>query len=256
MARQRRILSNSNYYHILIRGNNKNYIFEKNKAKKIFWDKLCVLEFEKDLELAAWCIMNNHVHLVAKVEPEKLSKAMKRLNTSFAMYWHRTNHSVGHVFQDRFKSIPIESDVSLLNVIRYVHNNPVKAKLVKHIGEYNWSSYQNYLLEPKNDVMEFVWKLFNSNEKRYIDFHQEEDDREYLEIKEDQYQIRQEYANKIINKVCDKYKLNDRVEISRNPLILREIVKQINDRSNISLREFAKLIGVNESKIKKIKKSL
>ncbi len=256
MARQARIISKNNYYHILMRGNNRAYIFENNIEKQIFWNKLCELELEQDIQLAAWCIMDNHAHLVAKIEPEKISKAMKRLNTSFAMHYHRINHSIGHVFQGRYKSVPIESEPSLMNVIRYVHNNPVKANMIKHINEYKWSSYQNYLAGPKNDIMEFIWQLFDKNEKKYIDFHQEEDYREYLEIKEDQYKIRQDYVYKIINDVCRKNKMSASIEAYQNPLILTEIITCVNSKINISNRKLAEIIGTKEYTIRKIKNKL
>ena len=136
MSRTARVLSATGYYHVIIRGNNKEYLFEKNEAKIYFMKALKKVEAEGLLDLAAWCIMDNHVHLVIKTEPEDLAIAFKRINIKFAMYYNRKYKMVGHVFQDRFKSEVIESDEYLMNVIRYVHNNPVKARITDEPSNY------------------------------------------------------------------------------------------------------------------------
>ena len=89
--------------------------------------------------------MNNHVHFVVKADPSSLAKAIKSLNIKYAMRFNQQRERIGHVFQDRYKSEDIEDDKYLMQVIRYVHINPVKAKLVKSPEEYQWSSYNEYI---------------------------------------------------------------------------------------------------------------
>jgi len=131
MSRQARKISETDDYHVIMRGNNKAYIFEQKRYKAYFMEYLRLVADEEKAEIAAWCIMDNHVHLVIKASEEKLGLIFKRINTKYAMYYHRETKTVGHVFESRYKSEVIESDESLLNVIRYVHNNPVNAKMVK-----------------------------------------------------------------------------------------------------------------------------
>jgi len=127
MTRTARQASSTGYYHIIMRGDNRNWIFQKRQYKLDFMEMIEEQENEGRIEMAAWCIMDNHVHLVLKAELDQLSLAMKKINVKFAMRYNLNEKMVGHVFQDRFKSQVIETDQYLLQVIRYVHNNPVKA---------------------------------------------------------------------------------------------------------------------------------
>ncbi len=113
-----------------MRGNNKDYIFKDKKDKEFFMEVLHGLKSEGMIDLVAWCLMDNHVHLALKAEIGDLALAMKRLNIRYAMRYHLKNKSIGHVFQDRFASEGIETDGYLLNVIRYIHRNPVKRTLL------------------------------------------------------------------------------------------------------------------------------
>jgi REP element-mobilizing transposase RayT len=85
--------------------------------------------------------MDNHVHLLINEGDDEIGKIMKRINISYSYYFNKKYGRIGHLFQDRFKSEGIDSDAYLLSVVRYIHNNPVKAGLVKNIEEYKWSSY-------------------------------------------------------------------------------------------------------------------
>lgn len=88
--------------------------------------------------------MDNHVHLIVKGEISNLSRAIKRLNISYAMKFNKKADRVGHVFQDRYRSEVIVDEPYLLHVTRYVHNNPIKAGIASHPWGYRWSSYQEY----------------------------------------------------------------------------------------------------------------
>lgn len=87
-------------------------------------------------EMYAWCLMNNHVHLLLKEGIEPISTTMKRIGVSFVWYYNGKYNTNGHLFQDRFKSEKVESDQYLLTVIRYIHQNPVKAGIVKSVDEW------------------------------------------------------------------------------------------------------------------------
>ena len=128
-----------------MRGDNRNWIFKKRQYKLDFMEMLEEQEKEGRIEIAAWCIMDNHVHIVLKAELDQLSLAMKKINVKFAMRYNLNEKMIGHVFQDRFKSQAIETDEYLLQVIRYVHNNPVKARITEKPGDYKWSSYSQYI---------------------------------------------------------------------------------------------------------------
>ena len=84
--------------------------------------------------------MENHVHFIIFEGSDDLSRIMKRINTSYAYYFNKKYQRVGHVFQDRFRSEAIEKENYLLAALRYIHNNPVKAGIVSHPSQYQWSS--------------------------------------------------------------------------------------------------------------------
>lgn len=88
--------------------------------------------------------MSNHIHLLLKEGNEELSITMKRIGVSFVHYYNWKYRTTGHLFQDRFKSENVETNRYLLTVVRYIHQNPVKAGIVNRIDEWNWSSCDGY----------------------------------------------------------------------------------------------------------------
>ena len=104
--------------------------------------------------------MGNHIHLLIQEDKEPIEQVIKRLATRF-VYWYNIKYQrVGHLFQDRFKSEPVEDDAYFMTVIRYIHQNPVKAGLCKNVREYEYSSYKNFFdnsnLIDKNFVLGII----------------------------------------------------------------------------------------------------
>lgn len=143
MPRVARAKSESGCYHVMLRRAGRQILFEDDADRSAFLATLSRVFGEEDIELLAWCLMDNHVHLVLLDPKDSLSHAMHRINCSYARRLNHRSAHVGHVFQDRFLSKPIDDDAYLLEVIRYVHNNPSEA----HAGsarDYPWSSYSEY----------------------------------------------------------------------------------------------------------------
>ncbi len=144
MPRVRRPISSTGYYHVMIRGNSRQILFESDDDRTAFLAALDRALDEPGMRLLAWCLMDNHVHLLIDDPNGMLSQAMKRVEVTYAIRYNRKADRVGHVFQDRFRSIPIESDEQLLKTAGYIHNNPVKADICP-ADEYPWSSYSEYV---------------------------------------------------------------------------------------------------------------
>ena len=135
-----------NYFHVMVQGVNKEYIFNtQNYMEK--YQKLIFLNSKKfNIQILAYCIMNNHAHMLIYTEKiEEMSKFMKNINTSYSMYYNNQKNRVGVVFRNRYESEPIKDRKHLINCIAYIHNNPVKARIVTYPSQYKYSSYNNYV---------------------------------------------------------------------------------------------------------------
>jgi REP element-mobilizing transposase RayT len=227
-----------------MRGNNKDYIFKHDCDKAFFMKYLKQIENDGLITVASWCLMDNHVHIVVKAEPDNLGIAFKRLNIKYAMMYHREHNTFGHVFQGRYMSKPIETEAYMLLVTRYIHQNPVKARMVESVDAYKWSSYKEYLSDDLNPSLSFIKALFNNSIEQYVKYHEEIDDREYMEIKEDQLKYREERSKNIITKYCNKYGIIDVKKINGHKEIFDEIINDLIENSGMSLRNISRFIDV------------
>ncbi len=255
MARQARTTSETGYYHVMMRGNNKTYIFQRESDKTFLMELLFEFEKEGFIQLAAWCVMDNHVHIVVKAEPDNLTTALKRLNIRYAMHYHNVHGTIGHVFQDRFKSEPIETDGYLMMVMRYIHQNPVKAKLIPTVEEYPWSSYKHFLKCDKNEAMGFVYSLFNDDENGFRAYHTETDENTYLEIKEDGEKFKEEKIQKLISRYCHDHGLQDVSEIHRDEIHLAALVNELISNGGMSLRGTARLLEISYGAVRECRRT-
>jgi len=145
MARNARIESATGIYHVMLRGINRQNIFESGEDYLHF--KTCLEEVKavSGLKVFAYCLMSNHAHIVAGVGTEPLGTSFKRIGVRYAVWYNRKYNRQGPLFQNRYKSEPITDDSYLLAATRYIHENPVKAKLCRGAGDYQWSSYAEYI---------------------------------------------------------------------------------------------------------------
>ena len=144
MARTTRRQSESNIYHVMLRGINKQKIFYDEEDYKKFLYILSDCKKICQFELFAYCLMSNHIHLLIREGKEPLGLFFKRFGARF-VYWYNSKYDrVGHLFQDRYKSEPVDTDEYFLTVLRYIHNNPVKAGITKDMFSYSFSSATAY----------------------------------------------------------------------------------------------------------------
>ena len=149
MPRQARKKSSAGIYHIMLRGVNQQQIFEEQEDCDKFLQVLKDCKAISEFKLFAYCLMGNHIHILLQETDEPIELLMKRIATRF-VYWYNIKYKrSGHLFQDRFKSEPVEDDAYFLTVLRYIHQNPLKAGLCKNVNGYEYSSYNEYLHSPK-----------------------------------------------------------------------------------------------------------
>lgn len=129
MPRKARKNMNSNYFHVIVQGMNKEAIFNKELYIRKYLKELKLKSQEYDnIKILAYCMMNNHAHLlIFTKEIESLSKFMQRINNSYSNFYNKINNRVGFVFRDRYYTQEILDQRQLYTCLRYIHNNPVKA---------------------------------------------------------------------------------------------------------------------------------
>ena len=126
--------SRSGIYHVMLRGINKQNIFEEAEDYKKMMDLLRQRKEAGGITLYGYCLMSNHIHLLLREEKEPLNIEMKRIGSKYAIWFNTKYQRIGHLFQDRFKSEAVEDEPYFLTVLRYIHYNPVKAGLVDNQG--------------------------------------------------------------------------------------------------------------------------
>ena len=142
MARPLRIEFSGALYHVTSRGDRREPIFEDDEDRRAFFNVLAEVVDKFNWLCHAYCLMTNHYHLVVETPDGNLSKGMRQLNGMYTQASNRRHKRTGHLFQGRFKGILVDKESYLLELSRYVVLNPVRAGMVKHPGEYEWSSYR------------------------------------------------------------------------------------------------------------------
>jgi len=169
MARPLRIEYPGAFYHIVQRGNEKKNIFLSERDRDKFFEYLNVAHLRYDIKVHAYCLMDNHYHLILQTNQPNLSKMMHYLNTSYSVYFNTKRKRSGHLFQGRYKAILVQADEYLHHLSRYIHLNPVRTKLVESPQDYSYSSY-DYFISSKSSPQwldtGFILSMFGDNIKK------------------------------------------------------------------------------------------
>jgi putative transposase len=251
MPRTARRKSETGIYHIILRGINRQTIFkDKEDALQFLWT-LEKYKQKSEFKLYAYCLMSNHVHLLLKEEKENLGMTMRRIGASY-VYWYNWKHErCGHLFQDRYKSEPVEDDRYFLTVLRYIHQNPIKAGVINKITDYPWSSYREFIGQPKLVDTDFVFNLFDGNrekaKKQFKAFHAIEEKEVCLEVDEKKKWKDQE-AIELIKKVCQVNHSHELQNLDREKQ--NEYVKQL-CTEGLSVRQISRITGISRWVIQK-----
>ena len=145
MSRPLRIEFPGAIYHVTSRGDRREPIFDDDRDRLAFLDIVGAALDRFDACSLAYCLMDNHYHLVLHTRRANLSLLMRHLNGVYTQTYNRRHHKVGHLFQGRFKAILVDQDAYLLEVCRYVDLNPVRANMVRHPADWPWSSYRAHV---------------------------------------------------------------------------------------------------------------
>lgn len=243
MPRQARKKSKTGIYHIIFRGINRQILFEDDEDKEKFLDTIRQYKQKSGSIVLGYCLMDNHVHLLLKEGNEALDTTMKRIGVSYVYWYNWKYRRSGHLFQDRFKSEPVEDDGYLLMVLRYIHQNPLKAEMVKEIATYKWSSYTEYIGKSKIVDNDLVMDLFSNNKQKMKEYFTENlitSEENILDIVASS-RLSDEQARIIIEKGIGKMSLNDlrRAEKHRRD----EVLRSLKQHDCLSIRQIARITG-------------
>lgn len=145
MARQLRVGFEGAFYHITSRGNLREKVFFEDKDREKFLEILEKTKERYGYILHAYALMDNHYHLLIETPKANISQIMQNINTSYTVYINKKYRRSGHLFQGRFKGIIVDKDEYLVTLSRYIHLNPVRAKIVQRPEDYRWTSYRAYI---------------------------------------------------------------------------------------------------------------
>ena len=169
MARPLRVEYPGAFYHVMHRGNAGEDIFKSKRDREIFLEYFAKAVERFGIKIHTYCLMTNHYHMLIETPQPNLSQAIKWINVSYATYFNRKRRRSGHLFQGRFKSILVDADEYLKPLSRYIHLNPLRAKIVNVLSEYRWSSYPAFIGKIKSpDWLETDWLLSIFDRKRKL----------------------------------------------------------------------------------------
>lgn len=243
MPRQARRFSHSGYLHIIMRGIGKQILFEEREDYCFFLSAVKRFLKETNITLLAYCLMDNHVHLLICDTEFQTPVLIKKIGVSYSGYFNRKYKRTGHLFQDRYHSEPVENERYLLTVFRYILKNPEKAGIC-NTSDYEWSSYSQYN-NPAAFVQTRLFQTLIGDQHSYDLFLDAVNDDECLEFESKKDD---EWAKAIIRKYlgCESGTVLQSYNRSRRDTALR-ILKE----HRLTIRQIERLTGINRGVIQR-----
>ena len=248
ISRIARKYENSSFFHVIVQGINKEYIFKEEKYKSQYLKQIYRFSKELNINIIAYCIMDNHAHFLIMTDNiTNLSKLMQKVNSIYAKYYNYINKRVGYVFRDRFLSESIDNKRYFIQCIKYIHLNPVKAKMVKKCTDYKYSSYNDYLKNDSYIKDEILDQILTKQEYNDI-CNSVSCERNFLDIEKD-IQENIKYGIEEYIKI-NNYKI---YEIFINRQILKELIKYLKEKHKIKYTETQKFFEIKKGTMEGLK---
>jgi putative transposase len=240
----------------MMRGNNRQDIFiddeDKSRVLNILEDKKKAGEYY----LYAYCVMDNHIHMVIMECKDPVARIIKRITASYSHYFNKKYKRIGHVFQERYKSETIEDEGYLLSAIRYVHQNPVKAG-IGAIEGYEWSSFRDYLGHGRRlaDPEEVLCIFSSSHEKAKAEFsryNHELTEQFFVDVCEMENTDPSQVKHMISRFLAEKGVGLEELKVVVNKPAREELIKLLLEKTNLSLRGIANELGMNREMVRRV----
>lgn len=251
MPRKARQKAESGIYHVMLRGIDRQLIFEDAEDYLRFLDIVQECRDLCDFKLYAYCLMGNHVHLLLKVQNDGLETIFKRIGGRYVYYYNVKYQRIGHLFQDRFKSEPVDDDAYFLTVLRYIHQNPVKAKLCSKVEDYPFSSFAEYLHESTCVDTEYAHSMIDRSE--FVRFNNTPNSDTCMEIASPTRRaVTDTQAQIVIEKISHCKTIIEFQELEEKKK--ERYIKKIYDKG-VSVRQLSRLTGISKGMVEKYLKS-
>lgn len=242
MSKYLREFSNSKIYHIIIKGIDESTIFYDDEDRNVFLNKLKVTKKKFKYKILAYCLMNNHVHLVISIENENLSKGIQSLIIRYASYFNRKYDRKGPFVQNRFNSKKVESQRYFLEVCRYVHRNPEKAGIEK-TDKYKWSSYHEYIGKEKIIDRRFLMHYLGNDINNFTEYTTKKESKQEVNRLAEFEMIRKLSDDIVIKIILEKFKFNS----------VDEIINYFKNEKNYEkIKVLKEIQGTNPTQIRRI----
>ncbi len=258
MPRVARKYIQSNFIHIVTEGIKKEFIFyqDKYKSEYILLLKKYIDEMKK-LKLISYCVMDNHAHILIYTENiEEVSMLMRKINTGYAIYYNKNEERVGYVFANRYYSQSIKDETHLLTCIQYIHQNPVKARLVNLPIEYKFSSFKDFC---ENKLDRRIAKLIFGTENYLLEFNKLKinNDLEIIDVSEE---VDNKIENKpkiesLINDFCEEFKV-DLSQVKKSNYLILKFKEYLSRNFKITNKTICGILGIGKNRIKAIESKL
>ena len=251
MPRKARQKAESGIYHVMLRGIDRQLIFEDSEDYLRFLDIVQECRERCNFKLYAYCLMGNHVHLLLKVQNDGLETIFKRIGGRYVYYYNVKYQRIGHLFQDRFKSEPVDDDAYFLTVLRYIHQNPVKAKLCSRVEDYPFSSFAEYLHESTFVDTEFALSMIDPSE--FARFNNTPNSDTCMElVPPARRAVTDTQAQVVIEKISHCKTITEFQELEEKKR--ERYIKKIYE-NGVSVRQLSRLTGISKGMVEKYLKS-
>jgi REP element-mobilizing transposase RayT len=236
----------------MLRGINRQDIFEDDENKQRLLEAIGRYKEICKYEVYAYCIMSNHVHLLLKEAEDTISNVVKRISGSYVFWYNKKYERCGHLFQERYKSEAVENDEYFLTVLRYIHQNPIKAGMVKDISAYKWSSYNEYIKEAVVINKYFVLGMFSNDKAKAIElfckFNYKKNNDMCLED-EDKIRVSDSELKERLAKlgIVNASEFKQFEKGKRN-----EFIRELKSIEGVTIRQISRVTGISKSVINSI----
>ena len=240
------------FIHVMVQGINKEYIFYKDEYIESYLNIIKKEMKNYDFQIIAYCMMNNHGHFLVYTEDIKeFGKFMHKVNLLYSQMYNRAEERCGVLFRNRYQAEPIKDEKYLINCINYIHENPVKANIVKKCEDYKYSSYTDY----KNNVgitQNKIIKDIFGNESNYIEIFKQNYARRFMGT-EKENKTSEDYIRNGINEFLKNEKIN-LTEIFSNEITLIKLIHFLKEECNLKYIEIRNFFTVTKGKMDELTK--